>query len=68
VEIVVDESGGTSGDYFVSAALAPKELESRASALETSLLPIPAGASVKIKNAKDPNGNNTISVTQFFSL
>jgi hypothetical protein len=68
VDIIVDESGGTTGDYAIAAALADSESPSGVGIRETSFLIMPEGASYQIRNNDDPNNVNEIKQVRQFDL
>jgi hypothetical protein len=68
VFVRVDESGGTTADYDTPVALAQSALPAGVSIRESSIVYLPAGASVKILNSNDPNGNNKINTARKVQL
>ncbi|MFB6237524.1 MAG: hypothetical protein ABEH81_04050 [Halopenitus sp.] len=65
----VDESGGTTADYTLTIALSDAD-NAAGVALADALasLYLPAGAQYQIRNASDPNANNTIDAVREVTL
>jgi len=57
----VDESGGTSGDYYILLSRADSNLGDGGNAFNSGTLLLPPGAQYQIDNTTDPNGNNVIN-------
>jgi hypothetical protein len=68
VGVQVDESGGQSDDYTLSAIRAPASLGSGAVIWDTLSLLIPAGAQYQVANISDPNSNNDVKDVREFVL
>lgn len=60
IDMDVDESGGTTNDYRVLLAKCISERSSGDDRRSTVMVPLPAGASFKIRNFSDPNNGNSI--------
>jgi len=60
IKIEVDDSGGTTPDYTLSAAFANVDAGANTNNFSSETIPLAAGASVRIVNAKDPVGSNDV--------
>lgn len=68
VFLSVDESGGTSRDYFLRLGYADNDLPSGSFSKGSASTIIPAGGSYQIVNSSDPNSNNDIQHIREFTL
>jgi len=66
VEMDIDDSGGTTGDYTVVGAFADSDIPASTNIIHTQTIPLPAGASVRIRNSTDPNNVNEIREVQAY--
>jgi len=64
VDLFVDESGGTTRDYFLPIVRAKAALGSSRAVSDALLAYIPAGAQYQISNSFDPNNNNAIDTVR----
>lgn len=68
VRIEVDESGGTTTDYFLRVGYASASLGSGVTAYDQAEVLLPAGAQYLVTNYSDPNAANTIETTREYVL
>lgn len=61
VDLLVDESGGTSRDYRLRVADADGDAGGTITDRAYITVPLPAGAAIKLLNEGDPDGSNSIT-------
>lgn len=68
VHVQVDESGGTSADYFFRSAADPEWSSGASDVDETITFLLPPGGAYQIVNQSDPNSGNTIDFVREYTL
>jgi len=66
IRIDIDESGGTTADVTVMGAFADDDAGALATINDTVTLPLPEGASVRVRNVQDPTGSNKLKLMRAY--